>query len=193
MIDTLARPRLIPVIDTISSKILQAGFGANKLTFIAFAFGLAGCFAVGMQQYSLGLLLLLLNRVIDGIAGSVARQNGTTEFGTILDTLCDYLVFAGFAFFFSLSATETVLATTLLIFSYLAMGLSYFAHAWVMAKKNIAGMPSGGLVENGEMILFITLCCLLPAYYAAFAAVFALLCWATAILRFTAASKSARS
>ncbi len=193
MIDRIARPHLLPIIDNMAVRTAQGGFTANRLTLIAFAFGLAGCFAVGMQQYALGLLLLMINRAMDGLAGSVARHNGPTEFGTILDALCDYLVFAGFAFFFALSATETILATTVLLFSYLAMGMAYFAHAWVMAKKNIAGLPSGGLVENGEMIVFIVLCCILPAYYAAFAAVFALLCWTTAILRFIAAAKSARS
>jgi phosphatidylglycerophosphate synthase len=193
VIDRLARPHIVPIIDNIASRTAQAGFTANKLTLIAFAFGLAGCFAVGMQQYALGLVLLMINRFVDGLAGSVARQNGTTELGTILDTLCDYLVFAGFAFFFALSAMETILASTLLIFSFLAMGMAYLAHAWVMTKKNIGGIPSGGVVENGEMIGFILLCCILPAYYAAFATVFALLCWTTAILRFTAASKLARS
>lgn len=192
MIDTLLRPHFVSVIDSIAAKTEQSGLTANKLTLMAFAFGLAGCFAVGMQIYGLGLILILLNRFIDGLAGSIARKNGPTEYDTILDALCDYMLFAGFAFLFSLSATGTMLASTLLIFSYLAMGMAYLAHAWVMAKRNMQGLPSGGIVENGEMIVFIALCCVLPAYYAAFASVFALLCWATAILRFIAASKTAK-
>ena len=192
MIDRLARPHLVPVLDSLALKTSQAGLSANKLTVIAFVIGLAGCFTVGMQLYAFGFVLLLLNRFLDGLAGAVARHQGVTEAGTVLDIVCDYLVFAGFAFFFSLSAMETMLASTLLVFSFLAMGLSYMAHAWVMAKKNMAGLPSGGLVENGEMIVFIALCCILPSYYAAFATVFALLCWTTAALRFTAAVKSAK-
>ena len=192
MLDSLLRPNVLPLIDGIAARTEQSGLSANKLTLIAFVFGLTGCFAVGMQIYGLGLILLLLNRFIDGLAGSVARQGGPTEYGTILDALCDYIIFAGFAFFFALSASGTILASTLLIFSQLAMGMSYLAHAWVMAKKNIGGLPSGGIVENGEMILFLIACCILPSYYAAFATVFALLCWTTAILRFTAAAKSAK-
>lgn len=193
MIDMLLRPHLLPLIDTAAAKVAQGGLSANKLTLIAFGFGLAGCFAVGMQLYPLGLLLLMLNRFLDALAGSIARQGGVTEFGTILDLLCDYLVFAGFAFLFSLSAMETMMASTFLIFSFLAMGMAYLAHAWALARKNDPGMPHGGLVENGEMIVFIALSCILPAYYAAFAAVFALLCWVTAGLRLKAALKTSRS
>lgn len=192
MIDRFARPHLIPVINSIAVKTAESGLSANKLTILALVLGLGGCFAVGMQYYAFGLILLLVNRFLDGLAGAVARHKGPTELGTMLDVLCDYLVFAGFAFFFSLSAMETMMASTLLIFSYLAMGLSYLAHAWVMAKKNIPGLPSGGLVENGEMIVFVTLSGLLPGYYAAFATVFALLCWTTAILRFIAVAKTSR-
>lgn len=192
MIDTLLRRRVVPLIDGVAAKTEQSGFTANKLTLIAFAVGLAGCFAVGMQIYGLGLILLLLNRFIAGLGGAVARKNGPTELGTMLDMLCDYLIFAGFAFLFALSASGTILASTLLIFSYLAMGMTYMAHAWVMAKKNMPGLPACDIIENGEMIVFMILCCVLPDYFAAFAVVFALLCWTTAILRFNQAVKSAK-
>jgi phosphatidylglycerophosphate synthase len=190
MIDTLARLHILPIMDRMAAKVIQSGLSANKLTVIAFMIGMAGCFAVAMQAYPFGLVLLLLNRFIDGIAGAVARQSGITEFGTILDTLCDYLIFAGFAFFFSLSAMETILASTFLIFSYLAMGMAYMAHAWILARKNISDMPRGGIIGNGEMIVFISLCCIYPPVYAGFAAVFALLCWTTAALRFLSVVKT---
>jgi phosphatidylglycerophosphate synthase len=193
MIDSFLRPHVLPFMDSIAAKTVQGGLSANKLTLIAYMIGMIGCFAVAMQAYPFGLVLLLLNRFIDGLAESAARQNGITEFGTILDTLCDYLVFAGFAFFFSLSAMETILASAFLILSYLAMGMAYMAHAWVLAKKNIPDMPHGGIVGNSEMIIFISLCCLYPPLYAGFAAVFALLCWTTAALRFLAAVKTIRS
>ena len=193
MIDTLLRSHLIPVIDGMAAKTAQSGLTANKLTLIGFALSLGGCYAVGMQAYTLGLVLLLIGRFLDGLAGSIARQNGPTELGTILDVLCDYLVFAAFAFFFSLSDLETMLASTFFVFSLLAMGMSYLAHAWVLAKKNITDMPRGGVVENGEMIVFMIACCMYPDGYAAVAVLAALLCWTTAILRFIASLKSSRS
>lgn len=192
MIDTLLRPRLLPVIDSMAAKTAQSGLTANKLTLMGFGLSLGGCFAVGMQAYAFGLVLLLIGRFLDGIAGSIARQNGITDFGTVLDIFCDYLVFGAFAFFFSLSATETMLASTLFIFSLLAMGMAYLAHAWILARKNVAEMPRGGLIENGEMIVFIAVCCLFPLFYAAIASLFALLCWTTAALRFIAAFKSSK-
>lgn len=192
MIDTLLRSRLLPVIDGMAAKTAQSGLTANKLTLIGFSFSLAGCFAVGMQAYPFGLLLLLIGRYLDGLAGAIARLNGTTDTGTVIDILCDYIAFGAFAFFFSLSATETMLASTIFIFSLLAMGMAYLAHAWILAKRNIAGMPRGGLVENGEMIVFMIVCCLYPPGYAAVAALFSLLCWTTAVLRFIAALQSSK-
>ncbi len=192
MIDTLLRPHLLPVIDSMAAKTAQSGLTANKLTLMGFALSLGGCFAVGMQAYPFGLLLLLIGRYLDALAGSIARQNGTTQTGTILDIFCDYVIFGAFAFFFTLSDTETMLASTIFIFSLMAMGMAYLAHAWVLAKKNIAEMPRGGLVENGEMIVFMIVCCLYPPLYAAVAALFALLCWTTAALRFIAAIKSSK-
>lgn len=192
MIDTLLRPHFLPVIDGMAAKTAQGGLTANKLTLIGFAFGIGGCFAIGMQAYAFGLMLILIGRFMDGLAGSIARQTGTTDFGTILDLYLDYMLFAAFSFFFSLSAMETMLASTLFIFSLLAMGTAYLAHAWVLAKKNVAEMPRGGLIENGEMIVFMAVCCLYPPGYAAVAALFALLCWTTAVLRFVKALKESK-
>ena len=77
MIDSIARPFLAPHIDGIAAKAVQGGLSANKLTLIAFGFGCAGCFAVGMAAYPFGLLLMLLNRFIRGLASSAAGNTST--------------------------------------------------------------------------------------------------------------------
>lgn len=190
MIDSLTKPFLLPQIDALAAKTDQSGLSANQLTLIAFAIGLCGCFAVGLSAYPFGLLLLLIGRFIDALAGAVARRKGVTEKGIVLDVLCDYLIFAGFAFLFSLSASNTSMSCAFLLFSYLAMGVAYLAHAWLLARRGATELPRGGLVENGEMIVFMIVCCLYPVGYAAIAVVFGFLCWVTAGLRFGAAMKA---
>lgn len=58
--------------------------------------GIAAAIALWQQQYGLGLVLWIINRLFDGLDGAVARQSGTqSDFGGYLDTLCDYVIYAG--------------------------------------------------------------------------------------------------
>ena len=47
------------------------------------------------QAYGVALLLILLNRVMDGLDGAVARHAGATDFGGYLDIVCDFLFYSG--------------------------------------------------------------------------------------------------
>jgi len=183
MIDGFLRPHIQPILESAAPQFAQSGLTPNKLTLIAFALGLAGCFAIGMQAYLFGLVLILIDRGLNGVAGSIARQQGPTELGVMLDTLCDFILFGAFAFFFSMSMEGTGLAAAFLIFSYMAMGMANLSHAMATSKRGITDRPRGGIVENTEMIAFIVLCCVYPAGFAAIAAMFGIICWASAIVR----------
>ncbi len=192
MLDAILKPHLLPHLDKAAEKAAQGGLSANKLTLIAFAIGLTGCFFAAMQIYMLGLIFILLNRALNGIAGALARRAGPTDLGIMLDTLCDFIFFASFVFFFTLSAEGTSLAAAFLLFSYLVMGMTYLSHAAAGATRGNP-RPRGGIIENAEMTAFMILCCVYPAGFAAFAALFGLICLASAVLRFAAALKTLRS
>ena len=182
MLDSLIRPRLAPQMDKMAVKVAQSGLSANKLTALGFLFGFAGCFLVGMHFYPLGLVLLLVSLFFDGLDGAVARVNGPTELGAYLDMMSGVLLFAMFPFFFMLSETEHALAAAILIFTYLLMGMANLSYDYFAMKKGAAPAKSA-IVETGEIVLFMVLCCLYPPGFSFFAAALALMSLAAAIIR----------
>lgn len=188
MLDSIIRAKALPTLDGMAPKISQSGLTANNLTLIGFGFGFTGCFLVGMQLYPVGLLFLLLFLFFDGLDGAVARIKGETELGAFLDMICGVILYAAFPFFFMLSAPAHSMAVGILLFSYLLMGMINLSYDFFALKKG-SSPAKGGLVENAEIGIFMVACCIYPAGFSAFAALFALLCLATAFMRLAATVK----
>lgn len=189
MLDSFAAPKLSSFFDKVAGKFLGVGIGATKLTLIGFILGLIGCFCVGMQQYIPGLALLILSQIFDGIDGAAARQTTITEKGALLDTLCDFIIYAAFPLFFIMAGAEHAIAGAFLLVSYVAMMCSYLLHCQYTKKGIPDENVSGGIIGHTEMIVFMILCCLYPPGFSAFSAVFGMACLATAILRVMAILK----
>jgi phosphatidylserine synthase len=192
MIDALIRPYIAPPLDNAAKKIAQGGISANMLTVIGFALGFVGCFLVGMHTYTAGLLFLLLALLFDGLDGAVARATQSTELGAYLDMMSGVILFAAFPFFFMLSAPEHSMATAILLLTFLMMGMANLAYDYFAMKKGAAPAKSG-LVETGEMSVFVVLCCLYPAGFSFFAAALALISLTAAVIRMTLTVKLLKS
>ena len=68
---------------------------ATLVSIVAAAVGLGAAAAAGRRAYGVALLLWLLNRILDGLDGAVARaQHRTTDFGAYVDILLDFVVYA---------------------------------------------------------------------------------------------------
>lgn len=182
MFDSLIRPHLSKPMDKMAVKVSQSGLSANHLTLIGFAFGFVGCFLVGMQLYLIGLLLLLIAMFFDGIDGAVARATVSTELGAYIDMMTSVFLFAAFPLFFMLSAGEHAMAAGILIFAYLLMGMANLSYDFFAMKKG-APPAKTSIVETGEIIVFMILCCAYPQGFSFFAAFLALMSLAAAIIR----------
>ena len=180
MLDGFIKPRVAPILDGLAVKVSQSGLGATTLLIIAFVVGFTACFAAGMQLFLPAAVLVLLNRFLSGLSHAVARQTSPTDIMLFLSTFCDFLFYGAFAFFFSLAMPAHSMAAAFLIFSYLAMGMAYLGFSLYAARRGDMNTPNGGIVENAEITIFMIVCCLYPAGFSAFAALFAFLCWATA-------------
>lgn len=180
MLDAFVKPVATPYIDRVVPKIRTTGFGITPVVLIGFALGFTGCFFIGMQYYALGLIFLLLNRLFASVANAMARSGDANDLAAFLSLIGDFIIYGAFAFFFSLGFSEHALAAAFLIFSYLAIGMSYWGHAFFAAKRGVFEEPKGGIVGTTEMVLFMIICCLYPPGFSAFASLFALLCWVTA-------------
>jgi phosphatidylglycerophosphate synthase len=154
--------------------------------------GLGAALAAASGSYSLGLALWILNRLLDGLDGEIARASGRqSDLGGYLDILADYIVYAavpvGLAY---AGATEFVyLGLALLLSSFYLNAASWMYLAAILEKRGSrAGhrtsivMP-GGLVEGTETVLFYTAMLLFPTIFGALSLTMAALVFATVVQR----------
>jgi len=201
VLDARLRRLIDSPLDRLAAPLASRGLSANAVTVVGFLIGLGAAAAIAGRAYLLGLGLLLLNRLLDGLDGAVARRRGLTDLGGFLDIVLDFLIYAAVPFAFALADPgANALAAAFLIFSFVGTGSSFLAFAIMAAKRGIAtdlrGQKSlyylGGLTEGTETILVFVLACLWPAWFPWIALVFGLLCWLTTATRIAIAAQLLR-
>jgi phosphatidylglycerophosphate synthase len=201
VLDARLRRLIDPPLDRLSAPLVARGISANAVTVAGFALGLGAAAAIAKGAYLLGLVLLLLNRLCDGLDGAVARRRGLTDLGGFLDIVLDFLIYAAVPLAFALAdPAANALAAAFLIFSFMGTGSSFLAYAIMAAKRGVSselrGRKSlyylGGLTEGTETILAFVLACLWPALFPSIALVFGLLCWLTTATRIAVAVQTLR-
>ena len=200
MFDTALRRLVGPPLNAAARRLAQSGASANALTVVGALTGLAAAAAISQQQFAAGLVLILINRMLDGLDGAVARINGPTEWGGYLDTLADYLFYVTIPLAFGWVSAANQAAALLLIASFTLTAVSFLGYAAIAARRRgddgahgpKALIYSTGLMEGGETIAFFILFCLFPAHFALLALVFAALCVVTVAQRMVLAAKTFR-
>lgn len=187
--------RLIdPPLRQAAVALAARGIGADTVTIAAFAAGLAAAAATATGLAWLGLLLLLANRLGDGLDGAVARLTGATDRGAFLDIVLDFVFYALMVLAFAVAAPENALPAAFLLASFMATAASFLAYAILAAKRGLTTEARGrkgffhlgGLTEGTETILFLALACAVPAWFPLLAWIFGAACWLTAIGRLAA-------
>lgn len=80
----------------------------------------------------------MLNRLLDGLDGALARRRELTDAGGFLDISLDFLFYALVPFGFILAAPEqNALAGGWLLFAFIGTGSSFLAFAALAAKHQI--------------------------------------------------------
>jgi phosphatidylglycerophosphate synthase len=201
VLDARLRRLIDPPLDRLGAPLAARGLSANAVTVAGFAIGLCAAAAIASRAYLLGLGLLLLNRLCDGLDGAIARRRGLTDLGGFLDILLDFLIYSAVPFAFALAnPAANALAAAFLIFSFVGTGSSFLAFAIMAAKRGMStelrGRKSlyylGGLTEGTETILVFVLACLWPALFPPLAWIFGLLCWLTTATRIAVAVQMLR-
>ncbi|MBO0334074.1 CDP-alcohol phosphatidyltransferase family protein [Sneathiella sp. CAU 1612] len=195
MFDAALRNIIDPPLNAMGTKIAAIGVSANTVTVVGFLLGMLSVPFIATEYYSVALILIVLNRVFDGLDGAVARHSLLTNFGGYLDIVCDFIFYAAVVFGFALARPENALYAAFLIFSFMGTGSSFLTYA-IMAEKygistDIQGRKSlyylGGLAEGGETIAAMLLMCVFPDYFLIIALVFGAMCWITTVTRIYAA------
>lgn len=200
MFDAALRRLIDPPLNRCARWLANSGVSANALTIVGAAVGLAAAFAISQQQISAALALIILNRILDGFDGAVARINGPTEFGGYLDMLADFLFYVSVPVAFSLIDYGNLFPAVLLVASFTLSAVSFLGFAAIAARSSPSDGAHGpkafiystGLMEGGETIAFFILFCLFPAYFPELALLFATLCIATVFQRIALAAKTFR-
>jgi phosphatidylglycerophosphate synthase len=192
MFDAALQPVLGRVFAPLAARLAAAGLRADTVTLAGFGVGVLAAFAVAAGGFGVGLLLILINRLCDGLDGALARANGPTRRGAFLDIALDFAFYAlvplGFAF---ADPARNGLAAAALLAAFIGTGSSFLAFAAVAAEegRKAPGFPAkglyylGGLTEGAETILLFVAMCLWPAAFPVLAAMFATLCLITTLTR----------
>jgi phosphatidylglycerophosphate synthase len=201
MLDARLRRLIDPPLDRLAGALEGIRLNANAVTVLGFGIGLLAVVALAGQAFLAALVLILLNRLLDGLDGAIARRNGSSDLGGFLDITFDFIFYAAVPFGFALAdPAANGLAAAFLIFSFVGTGSSFLAFAVMAAKRGISteirGRKSiyylGGLTEGSETIAAFVLACLLPSHFPLIALVFGMACWITTATRVAAAWQALR-
>lgn len=187
MLDHYVRPIIDPSLNYLGKKLFKLGISADMMTVVGFILGIFAIFCIVLHQYELAAVLILFNRLSDGLDGAIARNSELTDFGGFLDIVCDFIIYSGVIFAFGLSDSENIFYACFLIFSFIGPITSFLAYAIIASKRGVIteerGKKSfyylGGICEGTETAFTLILCCLLPQHFSIICIVYGVMCWIT--------------
>jgi phosphatidylglycerophosphate synthase len=198
MLDGWARRRLDPAIGRLAAGLASAGVSANAVTLAAFATGALAAAAIAFEAYWLGLALIAVSRLGDGLDGAVARIRGKTDYGGYLDIVLDFFFYGAVPVGFALAdPAANAVAAAVRVLSFYVNGASFLAFAILAERRGLEGRARGeksiffttGLAEATETIAVFAVACLWPAWFPALAWGFAAVCFYTALSRIVLAGR----
>lgn len=146
----------------------------NALSVVALVVGLLAAGLAARRQYDLALACWLLNRVLDGLDGTVARVSGTqSDFGGYLDILLDFVVYAAVPIGLAIGQprTSVLVAALGLLASFFVNAASWMYLSALLERRGAGAAARGertsvtmppGIVAGAETVVFFSLFLLLP-------------------------------
>ncbi|MBB4265283.1 CDP-alcohol phosphatidyltransferase family protein [Roseospira visakhapatnamensis] len=192
MLDACLRPWIDGPLTAAGRGLAARGVTADGLTLAAFVVGLLAVPALAAGWFAVALGLILLNRVLDGLDGAVARATRPTDWGAYLDIVCDFAFYGAVPLGFALAdPAVNALPAAALLLSFIGTGSTFLAHAILAERHGLTtrarGRKSmyhlGGLMEGTETIVFLVAFCLWPTGFPVLAWIMAGLCVVSAMGR----------
>lgn len=178
--------------EILATRLVQLGIRADQVTIFGFLIGMTVIPLLAFQLYIPALIAILLNRLFDGLDGTIARMTKTSDRGAFLDIVLDFLFYSAVPIGFALAGpSQNALPAAVLIYSFIGTGCSFLAYAIFAEKKKLKSLDYpkkgfyylGGLAEATETILVFAAMCLFPSAFAVLAFGFAAICFISAFLR----------
>jgi phosphatidylglycerophosphate synthase len=195
VIDAAILPAQRRALSPLAALLHSQGVRADTITLTGFAVGALAVPALAFGWFWVAIVLILANRLADGLDGEVARLSHPTDRGAFLDIALDFVFYALVPLGFALAdPAANALPAAVLIAAFVGTGSSFLAFSTVAAKRGLS--PSryptkgifylGGLTEGFETIAVFVAMCLFPAAFPVLAWIFAAACAVTAATRWRA-------
>ncbi len=160
---------------------------------LALIVGLLATYAAFKGQYLWALALWILNRILDGLDGLIARlHNGQSDFGGYVDILTDFVIYAALPIGLVVGSPSErhYLALAFLLASFYVNSASWMYLAAILEKREAHDpdtqttivMPAG-IIGGFETIVAYGIFLLFPAYITVLFSIFSLLVFITTIQR----------
>ncbi len=188
MLDRAAAALIRPAIDRLASFAAGAGLGANQMTLLGFAVGMAAAVLISNGHFLFGAAGILLSRLCDGLDGAIARRTRPTDAGGFLDIALDFVFYAAIPLAFALAdPARNALAAALLLAAFCGTMSSFLAFAVIAAKRGMDNLAwpdksfyfLGGLTEATETLACFIAMCIWPQLFPLLAGIFAAMCLVT--------------
>ena len=191
MIDDKLNNYLKPYLIFLAKKIIKLKVSANAVTIIGFFFGLCCFYSIINFYFIYAFLFLFLNRLCDGLDGSIARLVGPSDVGAFYDITLDFIFYSLFPMAFIFLDIKNAYAICFLLLSFVSTQTTFLASAWIIEKNKIlisgeqkkSFFYTGGITEGFETIIFFTLMLIFYKSVDLIAYIFGVLCWITSITR----------
>lgn len=193
MLDRWTMPMSQPPLGWLARRLQAAGVRPDQVTVVAFLVGMLALPLLALGWTLAALVVILLNRLGDGLDGALARLTGrTSDAGGFLDIGLDFVFYAAVVLGFALAdPAANALAAAFLLFAFIGTGTSFLAFA-IMATRHGLERPAfqnkafyylHGLTEGTETVLAFVAFCLWPGHFALMATLFGLACLVTTATR----------
>ncbi|MDL1943616.1 CDP-alcohol phosphatidyltransferase family protein [Chloroflexi bacterium CFX2] len=163
------------------------------ISLIALMAGLLASYAAYRNQYLWALALWILNRVLDGLDGLIARlQNGQSDLGGYVDILTDFIVYASLPIGLTAgsASSERYLALVFMLASFYVNSVSWMYLAAILEKRVARDLDAqttivmpAGLIGGFETIIAFSIFTLFPAYLTLLFSIFGILVFITIFQR----------
>ncbi|MDT8399400.1 MAG: CDP-alcohol phosphatidyltransferase family protein, partial [Pseudomonadales bacterium] len=191
LLDRFLHPLVKPALKVLAGQLAERKISADQVTVAGFLLGLLAVPFIIVNWYSVALVLIVLNRLSDGIDGELARLTLPTDAGGFLDITLDFIFYQAVVFGFALAAPANTFWALLLMLSFVGTGVSFLSFAIMAEKRQIKSVhyPNkalhylDGLAEGTETIAIFLAFCLWPDYFPWLAGSFAVVCLITTVSR----------
>jgi phosphatidylglycerophosphate synthase len=188
---------LRPLKDRLTSPLADAvgrRLAPDTVSWLAFVAGLGCAASLGLGYHWLALALWLLNRLLDGLDGLIARRSRrSSDAGGYLDIMLDFIVYATLPLAMAWSEPALTWPVAVLLGVFYINSASWMYLSALLEKRGAGAATRGeatsvsmpkGVIEGSETIVFYTLLIVIPSWRVIVMFLFAFLTLTGALVRF---------